>query len=313
MKQSPAFSILMPTYNHEKYIAQAIESALMQKTYFEWELLIHDDCSTDSTLTIARLYSEKHPDKIKLFTETKNQGLMKSYKKLIETSKGKYLAVLESDDYWLDENKLQMQIDFLENNPDYGITVTDIIRVDKDGKQIFSSETFNNHIRNKERWYEELLGTNGVHGACSVVFKKSDYEKFCNIDDWIKLNFKTFDHPAWLSISFNRKCKFFQKTTSAYRVLGSSISNNENSKKHIDFITSCAEIEEYIISKFGYGSISPKEYNQKICLCVMGKALKRHQKEAFVKYAKKLIPMSFKQKIMHCLPSFYYRQFIFRH
>ena len=92
-------SILMPTYNHEKYIAQAIESALMQKTDFKWELLIHDDCSTDSTLSIARLYSEKHPDKIKLFTETKNQGLMKSYKKLIETSKGKYLAVLESDDY----------------------------------------------------------------------------------------------------------------------------------------------------------------------------------------------------------------------
>ena len=139
MKQSPVVSILMPTYNHEKYIAQAIESALMQKTDFKWELLIHDDCSTDSTLSIARLYSEKHPDKIKLLTETKNLGLMKSYKKLIETSKGKYLAVLESDDYWLDENKLQIQIDFLENNPDYGITATDIIRVDKDGKQISSS------------------------------------------------------------------------------------------------------------------------------------------------------------------------------
>ena len=54
MKQSPVVSILMPTYNHEKYIAQAIESALMQKTDFKWELLIHDDCSTDSTLSIAR-------------------------------------------------------------------------------------------------------------------------------------------------------------------------------------------------------------------------------------------------------------------
>ena len=73
MKLTPLISILMPTYNHEKYIAQAIKSALMQKTDFEWELLIHDDCSTDSTLSVARSYSEKHPDKIKLLTETKNQ------------------------------------------------------------------------------------------------------------------------------------------------------------------------------------------------------------------------------------------------
>ncbi|WP_178843534.1 glycosyltransferase [uncultured Treponema sp.] len=313
MKLTPLISILMPTYNHEKYIAQAIKSALMQKTDFEWELLIHDDCSTDSTLTIARLYSEKHQDKIKLLTETKNQGLMKSYKKLIEASKGKYLAVLESDDYWLDENKLQMQVDFLENNPDFGISATDIIKVDKDGKEISSSKTFNNHIINTERWYENLLGTNGIHGACSVVFRKSDYEKFCNIDDWIKFGFKTFDHPAWLSISFNKKCKFLQKTTSAYRVLESSISNNENRKKNMFFNISCAEIEEYIISKFGYGSLTPKEYNQRICLCLMARALKLHQKEAFYKYARRLIPQSFKQKIMHCLPSFYYWQFIFRH
>ena len=92
-------SILMPTYNHEKYISQAIESTLMQKTNFNYELLIHDDCSTDSTLSIARNYTEKHPDKIRPFTESENQGLLKSYKKLIENSKGKYLAILESDDF----------------------------------------------------------------------------------------------------------------------------------------------------------------------------------------------------------------------
>ena len=117
-------SILMPTYNHEKYISQAIESTLMQKTNFNYELLIHDDCSTDSTLSIARNYTEKHPDKIRLFTESENQGLLKSYKKLIENSKGKYLAILESDDFWIDENKLQIQVDFLEQNPDYAITAT---------------------------------------------------------------------------------------------------------------------------------------------------------------------------------------------
>ena len=65
MEQKKLISVLMPTYNHEKYIAQAIESALMQKTDFAWELLIHDDCSTDGTLRIAQRYAQLHPQQIK--------------------------------------------------------------------------------------------------------------------------------------------------------------------------------------------------------------------------------------------------------
>lgn len=136
MNNSPIVSILMPTYNHERYISQAIESVLAQKTSYPYELLIHDDCSTDSTLAIAQNYATKHPDKIKIFTEEENQGLLKSYKRLIEQSNGKYLAILESDDYWLDENKLQIQIDFLESNSDYGIVAGDIISIDENGNII---------------------------------------------------------------------------------------------------------------------------------------------------------------------------------
>lgn len=131
MNKNPIVTILMPAYNHEKYISQAIESVLAQKTNYPYELLIHDDCSTDSTLTIAQNYAPKFSDKIKIFTEEENQGLLKSYKRLIEQSNGKYLAILESDDYWLDENKLQIQIDFLETNSDYGIVAGDIISIDE--------------------------------------------------------------------------------------------------------------------------------------------------------------------------------------
>lgn len=136
MNKNPIVTILMPTYNHERYIPQAIESVLAQKTNYPYELLIHDDCSTDSTLAIAQNYTTKHPDKIKIFTEEENQGLLKSYKRLIEQSKGKYLAILESDDYWLDKNKLQIQIDFLESNSDYGIVAGDIISIDENGNII---------------------------------------------------------------------------------------------------------------------------------------------------------------------------------
>lgn len=136
MNKNPIVTILMPAYNHERYISQAIESVLAQKTNYPYELLIHDDGSTDSTLAIAQNYTTKHPDKIKIFTEEENQGLLKSYKRLIEQSNGKYLAILESDDYWLDENKLQIQIDFLESNSDYGIVAGDIISIDENGNII---------------------------------------------------------------------------------------------------------------------------------------------------------------------------------
>ena len=136
MNKNPIVTILMPAYNHEKYISQAIESVLAQKTNYPYELLIHDDCSTDTTLTIAQNYATKFSDKIKIFTEEENQGLLKSYKRLIEQSNRKYLAILESDDYWLDENKLQIQIDFLESNSDYGIVAGDIISIDENGNII---------------------------------------------------------------------------------------------------------------------------------------------------------------------------------
>lgn len=306
-------SVLMPTYNHEKFIAEAIESALAQKTDFDFEILVHDDCSTDGTLKIAESYAQKFPEKIRLFTEKQNQGLLKSYKKLIESSRGKYLAILESDDFWTDKNKLQKQVDFLEANPDYGLCAADKIDVDENGNQIHTGMIFNKDIRDKTRWYEELLGNNGIAGACTVVFRKSDFEKHCDIDDWIENAFKTFDHPAWLSISFNTKCKYINENLAAYRILGSSVSNNLNAKKNMDFNLSIAKIEKYIISKFGMGGGTELQYNQKICTSIMGKALKLRQIAPFVEYARLLVPQNFKQKVMHAFPRLYYFLFTVRH
>lgn len=140
MEHKKLVSILMPAYNHEKYITKAIDSVLMQKTNFEWELLIHDDCSTDGTPSIARRYTELYPHQIKLISETENIGLLRSYKRLIEISEGTYLSILESDDMWIDENKLQLQADFLEGNKDYTIVATDIVKIDSNGTKELQSE-----------------------------------------------------------------------------------------------------------------------------------------------------------------------------
>lgn len=312
MNNTITVSILMPTYNHEKYISQAIESVLAQKTNYPYELLIHDDCSTDSTLAIAQNYATKYPDKIKLFTEKENQGLMKSYKRLIEQSNGKYLAILESDDYWLDKNKLQIQIDFLESNPDYGIVASDIITIDDEGNEI-KKGGFNKEKALTDFWYTKLLGLSGFEGACAIIFRKELFFKYCNINDYIDLGFKTFDHPTWLSISYHSKCKVIPKILAAYRHTSTSLSNNILFEKHIDFILNIIGIEKYIIEKYGLNGMTQDEYNNRIAFMIIGKALKFHKIDLFCEYAKRLTPISLKQKIMRFFPHLYYWQFILRH
>ncbi|WP_316814826.1 glycosyltransferase family 2 protein [Pedobacter nyackensis] len=112
-------SICCVTYNHEKYIAQAIEGFLMQKTTFKYEILIGEDCSTDGTRKIVDEYAAKYPDRIKLITSETNVGAHQNVVRVIKEVKGKYIALCDGDDYWTNPLKLQKQVDFLDQNQDY--------------------------------------------------------------------------------------------------------------------------------------------------------------------------------------------------
>lgn len=116
-------SVAMLVYNHEKYIEQAIESILMQKVNFKYEIIIGEDCSTDKSREIISKYRDMYPDIIKPIFRCKNIGPMKNCREVYLNCKGKYIALLEGDDYWCDENKLQMQVDFLEENSEYSCCV----------------------------------------------------------------------------------------------------------------------------------------------------------------------------------------------
>ena len=117
----PLLSVFMITYNHEKHIAEAIESALMQKTSFKYEIVIGEDCSTDQTREIVLEYATRYADKVKPIYQERNVGANKNAASVREACKGKYIALLEGDDYWIDPLKLQKQVDFLEAHPDFSI------------------------------------------------------------------------------------------------------------------------------------------------------------------------------------------------
>jgi glycosyltransferase involved in cell wall biosynthesis len=110
-------SVAVITYRHEKYIRQALDSILMQETEFNYEIVIGEDASPDSTRSILLEYKEKYPDKIKLILQENNIGASHNSYEVKRQCIGKYVAQLEGDDFWTDKNKLQKQVDLLEQNP----------------------------------------------------------------------------------------------------------------------------------------------------------------------------------------------------
>lgn len=114
-------SICCITYNHEAYIAEALEGFLMQQTNFRYEILIGEDQSTDGTRAIINSYIGKYPDRIRLVGHDKNIGAINNQISLFVAAEGKYIAMCDGDDFWTDPAKLQKQVDFLEANEDYVI------------------------------------------------------------------------------------------------------------------------------------------------------------------------------------------------
>jgi len=132
-------SVAMLTYNHEKYIAQAIESVLMQETDFDYEIVIGEDCSTDKTREIVIEYQKKHPDKIQLLLPEKNIGANANYIQTNYACNGEYLAYLEGDDFWIDREKLQKQVSFLDDNTELSMCFTGARKIDEKGALIYDN------------------------------------------------------------------------------------------------------------------------------------------------------------------------------
>ena len=241
----PLVSIIMPTYNHEHYILEALVSIVSQERNFDIEILIGDDCSTDNTRDKCLQFKEQYPEIVKLYFNTYNTGLLKNYKNLINNARGKYIAILESDDYWCNNNKLISQIEFLEANVEYGVIYTNANFLYED------SHILKRNVQTKKPSgfiFKKLIKGNFVI-AGSVCIRKSLIDKYINIDDYIKYNFKTFDYPLWLELSLKTKFKYLNFPTITYRIRSTSISNNSDKSKAFEFINNTLEIAKYVIRK----------------------------------------------------------------
>ncbi len=141
MNKSIKLSIQCPVYNHEPFLRQCLDGIVIQKTNFAFEAIVHDDVSTDNSVSIIREYAEKYPEVIKTIYETTNvyaQGKLDEV--LNNACSGEYIAICEGDDYWTDPNKLQKQVNFLDAHPEYGACCHRFVEYYEDTKSFSKSD-----------------------------------------------------------------------------------------------------------------------------------------------------------------------------
>ena len=171
-------SVLMVTYNQEELIAKAIDSVLMQRTGFDYEIVIGEDCSTDNTRNIIIEFGKKYPDRFRLLLNEKNLGGHRNFAQTLHACKGKYVAILEGDDYWTSPEKLQRQADFLDDHPECAICFHNVTEFYKDGNR--ESHNFFDHVRKEFFTVEDLLPGNFIPTP-STMFRRG---LFPELPDW---------------------------------------------------------------------------------------------------------------------------------
>ncbi len=225
--EAPLVSIWCVTFNHERFIANALDGILIQETDFPFEIIVHDDASTDGTASIIRMYEKKYPSIIKAIYETENifskhDG---SLDKIMRTAcRGKYIAFCEGDDCWSYPKKLQMQIDQMEKNADIALTHTDFTSIDENGNLIKRKhyEKFD-IISKKERGLISLLKRNHIMTVSVVVRKEvvlSDYYLLCPL---------TYDYALFMTAACMGQIKYIPTKTCCYRKVSSSLTNSNRS------------------------------------------------------------------------------------
>jgi glycosyltransferase involved in cell wall biosynthesis len=171
IKENFMVSVACTTYNQDKFIAQTIESFLMQQTNFPFEIVVGNDCSTDGTSAIIQSFKERYPGKIKIISAVKNAGAHQNMIDTLDACTGKYIALCDGDDYWTSPLKLQKQVDFLEQNPEYIICCHYTRVIDTDGNTLYVAPK---PVPLIHTYHDLLTGKQVETKTATVVYRNSN-------------------------------------------------------------------------------------------------------------------------------------------
>ncbi len=252
MIDQPLVSVLILTYNQERYISQAISCALAQETNFPFEIVIGEDCSADRTRDIVQEFQQKYPEIVRVVTSDTNVGMMKNFVRTILACHGKYIAFCDGDDYWHNLEKLQIQVDFLENHPDYGMVhgaffaffeETQAFRRWIPSKKITDTEDAV-HVKLLAGDYPWKPSTICARGPLVRQVILEDREVF---DD----RFKQGDLQLMVGLAARTRVKYLDIDLCTYRVLPESACHFTHPLRNLAFQQSKREVYLHLGEKYG--------------------------------------------------------------
>ena len=316
MKNDIKLSVVIISYKQAKYIKEAIDSVLMQKVNFKYELLLADDCSQDGTLEIMKEYEKKYPDIVRVLERKKNLGCAQNSMSACLCTKGKYITMLEGDDYWCDKNKLQIQVDFLEKNPEY-IAVAHI----QEGRDL--KNNFKGYFPTTSKKNFEIDGVsdfinNEKFFSCTTTLYKNFYldeEKLSVYKDLRTFDDLIGDAQINLFLSQLGKIYVMNKPMMVYRMRNNDGDSNFNSSHTIDeieyrYMNIYVKMEEYFKFKYNFFKKIKNNYTLGVAYSILKFKFKS------VKKFNKLCPKRHKWKIILLFPftcfGILYKRFIKR-
>lgn len=235
-------SIIIITYNQEKYVQKMLDSILSQEFDCQYEIYVGDDASSDNTPNIILDYMRKYPKVIHGILRKENLGVIKNYFDLVSRCTGEYIMECAGDDYW-EPGKVKSEIEYMENHSDISIACGAVNVVDENGAHL-GIRKGNIH----QLTFEKLLLFNPV-SALSICFRRDDMEQYIKCINPINQHWSMEDYPFLLWTAKNKKMGYIPKILGSYRIVSGSLSNSIDIEKQIKFEKSVHEIRLFYADK----------------------------------------------------------------
>lgn len=277
----PIVSVIVITYNQEKYVARTLDAILAQRCDFPFEIVLSDDCSSDSTPAICQAYAERYPDVIRYMQNQANKGVVDNYFDTLRRTRGMYIADCGGDDVWCDPLKLQKEKDLLDANPNAVLVHTDWAYLHEDSGALEDSDPDNL----RQRWRKPMLpgmdyfipmltrSPNLLVHSCTMMFRRDAFDRCDNPEFFSGRRWLSEDLQLIVALSREGDFAYLPDVTMHYSVAKPSISSAENAAKAYRFYLNALELTRALQQKYQVADQSMEEYYSRAWHYIMALAL----------------------------------------
>ena len=241
----PLVSVIVTTYNHEPYLAEALNAILSQECDFGVEIILGEDCSSDNTLWVCKTFADRYPNKITLITSTENVGWRTNYRRCVEAARGELIAFCDGDDYWCDNSRLAEQVALMEQNRSIGLCYTLAERRDGEGRLVGRFPIGEGHTTLDAMLHDWCVENCTTLACRDLVWDYYATENPENRPEWL-----TEDLPMWLYVAAHSEVAYIDKATAVHRVFPDSVSHSTSLAKRLAFCDSSSNIKLWFDERY---------------------------------------------------------------